>query len=347
MRRRLGALLLTAVLAGCGARSETVAPIESSGAEAEGAETDTNPDAGSGVVTGADADTGAEVDSGTDAAPGAGTDADAVAGTGTTAGTVTAAGTVTGTEQPANATMRAQLEILERQTRELEQVAAQIAAARERVRVGPSGVPPVCEDRAAIEALRIVGTSGSAGASAAISAVGALEDHCEPFEEWMHPEERTARRIQDYLQQLERIAGWLRDIRRCESTTGAERARCENAYSDVQREAAEEAGRALVLLEEHQRELGPVRTGAARFPCTTPALTRIAAVAWVGSVARAQMGALSRAAMTVCDTIGVADADVRESERRVVSSLDHAESSARAQRRNHLEAMESLRPYAQ
>jgi len=218
---------------------------------------------------------------------------------------------------------------------------------RQRVTVGPSGVPPICEDRAAIEALRIVGTSGNAGASAGVRGVEGLGDWGGPFGRWLQPDAVGARGILRYRQQLDRIAGWMRDIRRCESTTGAERARCENAYSDVQRQAADEAGRALAMLDEHARELAPVRTGSARFPCSTPTLVRIQATTWVGSVARAQMGGLSRSAMSVCDGIGVADTDLRDGARRVETALDQTESSVRSQRRTYLETIETLRPYVE
>lgn len=192
----------------------------------------------------------------------------------------------------------------------------------------------------------MIGTSGSAGASAALAALDALEDYCTPFDRWSRPTDREAQRVLGYLQRLDRIVGWMHEIERCSGTTGAERARCENAYSDVQREAAEEAARALVLLDAHQRELGPVRTAAARFPCTTPTLQQIAAVTWNGSVARAQLGGLSRAAEEVCRTIGVDARTQREALRRVSTGLDRAESTARAQRRSLLETIDALRPYA-
>jgi hypothetical protein len=248
--------------------------------------------------------------------------------------------------QPVDASIRANIEILERQTRELEEVASTVAGIRPLVTVGPSGVPPICTDRAPLEGLRMVGTSGSAGASAALGALGALEDYCGPFDRWTSPTDREAERVLGYLQLVDRIMGWMRDIERCSGTTGAERARCENAYSDVQREAAEEAARALALLDAHQRELRLVRTAAARFPCTTPTLERIAAVTWTGSVARAQLGGLSRAAEEVCRTLGVEARSQREALRRVSIALDRAESSARAQRRSSLEAIDALRPYA-
>lgn len=247
---------------------------------------------------------------------------------------------------PADGSIRANIEILERQSRELEQVASAVVAIRPLVAVDASGIPPVCADRRPIEGLRMIGTSGSAGATAALGALEAIEDYCTPFDRWTNPTDREAQRVRGYLQQVDRIIGWMHDIERCSGTTGAERARCENAYSDVQREAAEEAARALVLLDAHLRELGPVRTAAARFPCTTPTLEQIAAVTWVGAVARAQLGGLSRAADEVCRTIGVDARSQREAHRRVSMSLDRAESNARAQRRSLLETIESLRPYA-
>ena len=192
----------------------------------------------------------------------------------------------------------------------------------------------------------MIGTSGSAGASAALAALETLEDYCTPFDRWSRPTEREAQRVLGYLQRLDRIVGWMREIERCSGTTGAERARCENAYSDVQREAAEEAARALVLLDAHQRELRPVRTAAARFPCTTPTLEQITSVTWTGSVARAQLGGLARAAEEVCRTIGVDARMQREALRRVSTGLDRAESTARAQRRSLLETIDALRPYA-
>jgi hypothetical protein len=146
---------------------------------------------------------------------------------------------------------------------------------------------------------------------------------------------------------VDRIVGWMHDIDRCRDATDQERARCENAYDTSSREAAEEARRAIALLNEHLAELAPVRTGDARFACRTPVLARIEAQRWTGTVARAQLSNLARAAMSVCERLGVADRDVREGRARTETALDRAESTARAQRRQLLDAIEAMRPYVE
>ena len=241
--------------------------------------------------------------------------------------------------------LRAQAAILERQCGELERAATQIAALRPLIAPDASGMPPLCVDRAAIEALRITSRSGQAGSHAAGAALHSLDDWCEPFDHWAHPPEIEARAVRAYLQQIDRIIGWMRDIDRCGAATHEERARCENAYDTSSREAADEARRALALLDEHLAELAPVRTGDARFACRTPVLARIEAQRWMGTVARAQLSRLSGAAMTVCERIGVSDRDVREGLARTEAEIDRAESSARAQRRQMLDSLEAMRPY--
>ncbi len=243
--------------------------------------------------------------------------------------------------------VRAQIAILERQCVELELVATQIGAVRPLLPPASSGLPPVCEDRAPVEALRITSRSGQAGSHAASAALESLDNWCEPFDRWAHPGEVETRTIRNYLQQIDRIASWMEDIDRCARTTGAERARCENAYDASSREAAAEARHALALLAEHVAELAPVRTGDARFPCRTPVLTRIEAVVWNGTVARAQLSRLGHTAMGVCERLGVADDDVQVSLRRTESALDRAESGARAQRRQLLDALDAMRPYVE
>lgn len=240
-----------------------------------------------------------------------------------------------------------QIAIFERRAAELEQVAGQIAGLRPLVGPGNDGVPPICEDGARRDALLITARSGQAGSHAAASAIAALDPWCEPFERWLRPEEREQRVIRGYFTQLERIAGFMTHIDRCRDASGAERARCENAFDASGREAALEARRALALLDEHQRELTSVQSGAARFPCRTPVLARIEATTWVGTTARAQMGGLARSALSVCHSLEVDDANVREGERRVNVLLDRAESNARAERRQLLEAIESMRPYVE
>jgi hypothetical protein len=249
-------------------------------------------------------------------------------------------------EAPTDAAIRANLDILERQSRELEQVAAAIEAIRPLLVADASGLPPICTHRAPLEGLRMVRTSGGAGASAALGALEALETFCAPFDRWAHPTDREARQVRDYFAQLDRIAGWMRDIERCAGTGGAERARCLDAYGEAGREVAEEASRALVLLDAHRRELGPVRSGAQRFACETPVLARLAATRWTGTVARAQLGTLARQAEEVCRTFGVDAEGQRRALREVTTRLDRAESAARSGRRVLLESIASLRAWA-
>ena len=190
----------------------------------------------------------------------------------------------------------------------------------------------------------MLGTRGGAGSSSAISAAQALDAWCARFDLWSQPDERITQYIVSYVQRLDRISGWMRDIQRCEGTTGAERARCENAYSSTTRAESEEARRILVLLDEHRRELAGVEAGSARFACTTPVLMRIEASTWVGTTARAQMTSLPRQAEEVCHSMGVSERDLREAARDLGRSLDQAESAARSQRRSLLESAEALRP---
>lgn len=240
--------------------------------------------------------------------------------------------------------LRAEVEILERRILELDDVVQRIVAAREAARTVVEGVPAACVDRAAIEALRIISTSGRDGLASAIAALRALEALCEPFDAWAQPTERTERVVARHLEQVDRFLSWLDEARRCARPGSPDAAQCANTFGDMTH-LSSEAARIYPLLEAYLRELASVRIAAERFPCTSPTRDRLVRETWQAPFVRVQAEALVRDAASVCEALGLDDSSRRRLERRTATELDRAESLARSQRRTLLESLERLRVY--
>jgi len=192
--------------------------------------------------------------------------------------------------------------------------------------------PRVCADARALEALRIAPASAPLVNSDVTLVARDVEELCARLQRWRTPDERSTPAIAQYLQRIRRIEGWMRDIRGCARTTGADAARCENAYGRTADAEASEARDVEALLTAHRAELTGVESGERAFPCTTPTLARIPLLRFVGPVARAQMPELPRAAMGVCEAIGVDETGLRTHRRALVRNLDDLESGIRARR---------------
>jgi hypothetical protein len=192
--------------------------------------------------------------------------------------------------------------------------------------------PPVCADARSLEALRIAPASAPLVISDVTHVARGIEELCARLQRWRTPDERSTPAIAEYLQRIQRIEGWMRDIRGCARTTGADAARCENAYGRTADAEASEARDVEALLTAHRTELAGVVSGERAFPCTTPTLARIPLMRFVGTVARAQLPELPRAAMGVCQAIGVDETGLRTHRRALARSLDELESGIRARR---------------
>jgi hypothetical protein len=245
---------------------------------------------------------------------------------------------------PSSPLLLARMEQLQRDIQELEQLVAMVVDLRGRLIPAGATVPSACVDRTELEALRMTAVSGSTRSASAGTLLTAIERWCERFQRWTQPEGVVMMRIVDYHGLITRIEGWMRDIQRCEGATGAEAARCLNAYDQTTRETSEEATRILALMAEHRREIAGSDSGRVRFPCESAVLARIEATTrWTGTVARAQMRSLPRAHRGVCELIGVGGATRRDAEDELGRSLDQTESQARSLRRQLMEQLEILR----
>jgi hypothetical protein len=192
--------------------------------------------------------------------------------------------------------------------------------------------PPVCTEGRALEALRTVSATAPLVVGDVTSLARDVDELCARLRRWREPDERSTPSISSYLQQLRRIEGWMREIRGCAGATGPDSTRCENAYGRTAAPEAAEARDVEVLLAAHRTELEGVEAGAHPFPCATPTLARIAALRFVGTVARAQLPELPRAALRVCESIGVDEAGLRVQRRTIARGLDALESGIRARR---------------
>jgi hypothetical protein len=192
--------------------------------------------------------------------------------------------------------------------------------------------PPVCTAGRALEALRTASATAPLVVGDVTALVRDVDELCARLRRWREPDERATPAIRQYLQQLRRIEGWMREIRGCAGATGPDAARCENAYGRTAAPEAAEAREVDVLLAAHRAELEGVEAGARPFPCATPTLARIATQRFVGTVARAQLPELPRAALRVCESIGVDEAGLRVQRRTIARGLDALESGIRARR---------------
>ena len=240
--------------------------------------------------------------------------------------------------RPVTAMLRESMAQAELHVRELDVRLAVIAETRAATVDAPphdATTLPICEIRPTLERLRLLSSS-----STLADAVDAL---CARLARWRSPDEDSRPHIVRYLQQIQRILGWMRDIRGCRRASAAEAARCANAYGQTQDAEADEARRIEALMAEHLRELDGVEVGRRPFPCSTPTLSRLGGMTFVGSVARAQMTALPRAAESVCQTLGVNDRALRDSLRELRIRLDQTESVHRSQRRSQLDLIDTIR----
>jgi hypothetical protein len=192
--------------------------------------------------------------------------------------------------------------------------------------------PPVCDEGRALEALRMAPTTAPLVVGDVTAVAREVEEWCTRLRRWHAPDERSAPVIAQYLQHLRRITGWMQEIRGCLGATGADAARCENAYGRTADAEAAEARMVESWIAAHRAELEGVDGGVRPFPCATPTLGRIAETRFVGPVARAQLPELPRSALRVCEVIGVDEAGLRAHRRALARRLDELESGIRARR---------------
>ncbi len=243
----------------------------------------------------------------------------------------------------ANARMREVLTRAELRIQEIDEVLAALALVRAGTVEAPTpSALPLCADGAAVERVGMLAASGSQLNWDAAGLARTVEELCGRLQRWHAPDERSRPVIASYVQKVNHIEGWMRDIRGCVGASGRDAARCDNAYGRTQDAEAAEARVIEALMVAHHREIDGVDTGARPFLCTTPTLTRIEGMTFVGSVARAQLPSLVRDAENVCTVIGVSDRALREALSALRSRLDQTEATVRSQRRAQRDLLESL-----
>jgi hypothetical protein len=155
---------------------------------------------------------------------------------------------------------------------------------------------------------------------------GLLDELCDGFERWDHPNEAVAGRIQRLHNTIDRVEGWMKDIRTC-IDPGPYDGRCENAYGPAAGRDARDALEALRVLDEISGVLDGV-PDRRRFPCRHPIWARVEGRRWTQRVARAQMPGLPREARNLCEHIGVDEAELTELVTRIHDQVDRDDAQA-------------------
>ncbi|MBX7191829.1 MAG: hypothetical protein K1X94_07215 [Sandaracinaceae bacterium] len=241
----------------------------------------------------------------------------------------------------ASEAVAAEIGSLERQIDELDALIGLFARAREAASLEADGIPPLCEDSAPIEAIRVHSTAGGTGSTLGRDLLHEVELFCEPFRRWAHPDARLEALILHHAQGVDRVASDLEQILRCPAETAAACGTIGRVDSSVQAEAR----RALALVVRHQAELEPARRGTAPLACTTPALEQIAHERWGPIVSHTRVAELPRATLYLCSGLGVAPAQREALRVELGRRFDHVERSARSERRMLSESLAAGRAY--
>ncbi|MFW5920237.1 MAG: hypothetical protein ACOCUS_00250 [Polyangiales bacterium] len=175
--------------------------------------------------------------------------------------------------------------------------------------------PPVCKKRRLRSQLDALGDSERYTVSSQAERVeDSVDELCGRFAMLRQPNERLRGSINRFFQQIERIEGWMKDLRK---------------QRDHKPDEAREAGKALrILANLRQQTLRGVEELRRPFPCWTDRFTRIAEMEWEGSIARAQMPGLEPQAERVCASVELDEENLEEGVENLESTLDSAESMA-------------------
>jgi hypothetical protein len=181
------------------------------------------------------------------------------------------------------------------------------------------GTPAVCTSATREDVASMI-REGLNEASGLVAYRGLLDQLCDGFERWDHPDEAIQGRIQRFHVTIDRIEGWMKDIRTC-IDPGPYDGRCENAFGPAGGRDARDALEVLRVLDEIRALVDGV-PDRRRFPCRHPMWARLEARQWTQRVARAQMPGLPREARSLCDHIGVDETELTQLVSRIRDQVD-------------------------
>ncbi|MCA9617315.1 MAG: hypothetical protein KC586_31350, partial [Myxococcales bacterium] len=182
------------------------------------------------------------------------------------------------------------------------------------------------------------------GMSMASSHAGTLRQKldalCERFERWERPSEHVENRTRSFLSTVDRAERYLNEVVAC-YTPGPYDGRCRNAYGDTLPDGLRQARAALREIEAVRRVIRHVP--GRPFPCRDAIWQRLIASRWSLRTAEAQITGIGRAALGVCETIGLGDEDLARVHREIDDHLERTRAQLAQTRATTRTTLDNLR----